>query len=201
MVALKKNFFYTLCTIWCYNNILGIYTNIEKEIVNQTVAVKIFSRKKDFNVEFAVFHALNAETDPNIEQYGIPRVYYRGPMLNSFYCIVMTMFDDNLEEYYDDKENNITDITMLSFFKQAVCSFRIYSHELLFLKLFNFFFRIEMQVVGLKYLNGRNIVHNDIKPQNLFLRGQKLFISGKLNLAFFETINLKIICKIRYNIL
>lgn len=38
-----------------------------------------------------------------------------------------------------------------------------------------------MQVEGLKYLNSKHVVHNDIKPENLFMRGNKLFISGKLN--------------------
>lgn len=32
----------------------------------------------------------------------------------------------------------------------------------------------------LRYLNFKNVVHNDIKPANIFLRGQDVFMSGKL---------------------
>lgn len=49
-----------------------------------------------------------------------------------------------------------------------------------------------MQIEGLKYLNSKHVLHNDIKPQNLFFRGHKVFISGKLNQAIFETFHLKI---------
>lgn len=46
------------------------------------------------------------------------------------------------------------------------------------------------KVEELKYLNRQKILHNDIKPQNIFLRGTKIFINGKL---FSNTLNEKII--------
>lgn len=39
----------------------------------------------------------------------------------------------------------------------------------------------------LKYLNEKRVVHNDIKPANLFLRGAEIFVSGKLD-KFVEII-------------
>lgn len=32
---------------------------------------------------------------------------------------------------------------------------------------------------ALQYIHQMNVVHNDIKPENLFLRGTDVFISGK----------------------
>lgn len=98
------------------------------------VAVKIFPSEISFNKEFVVFNALNATNDPNIEQHGIPRVYYHGLISDRYYGIAMTMFDGTLKDYYDDKGHNLTDLTVLLFFRQAVCTFTIYSHELLFSK-------------------------------------------------------------------
>lgn len=70
-----------------------------------------------------------------------------------YYAIAMTLFDGDLDGRYEKENKNLTTITILSIFKQAV--------------------------KGLKYLNYMDVVHNDLKPQNIFLRDSNVFIGGK----------------------
>lgn len=58
----------------------GFYSDSNRTF-NQTVSVKIIWDEHSQDEEMAIFKALNATENPDIEQYGIPRVYYQGPLL------------------------------------------------------------------------------------------------------------------------
>lgn len=92
-------------------------------IFNQTVAVKIIWDEQSQDEEMAIFKALNATENPDIEQYGIPRVYYNGKFLTNYYSIAMTYFDGTLTDRYEKERangRNLSDLTILSIFKQTV---------------------------------------------------------------------------------
>ncbi|XP_031639386.1 casein kinase I-like [Contarinia nasturtii] len=121
------------------------------------VAIKIFWDKRSMDEEVIVYQALNAMDDPQIEDRKIPRVYYYGQFLVDYFAIAMTLFDGSLSDFYGKRhKTHISDNDILYIFLQTV--------------------------KGLDYLKSRNVVHNDIKPQNLFYRGRNIFI-GDFNLA------------------
>lgn len=100
----------------------GFYSDNER-IFNQTVAVKIIWDEQSQDEEMAIFKALNATENSDIEQYGIPKVYYNGTFLKHYYAIAMTYFDGTLTERYEKEQGNgrsLPDLTVLSIFKQAV---------------------------------------------------------------------------------
>lgn len=66
-----------------------------------------------------IFNALNATENLEIESHGIPRVFYNGPFLQ-YYAIAMTLFDGDLDGRYEKEKMNLTTITILSIFRQAV---------------------------------------------------------------------------------
>lgn len=92
----------------------------DKTHKNLDVAVKITMDQSCYDNEIQIYDALNATTDPNIVQYGIPRVFYYGKFLRIYRVIAMTLFDGTLEDLYK-KEGNISDHSILLIFKQAVC--------------------------------------------------------------------------------
>lgn len=69
-----------------------------------------------------MFAALNATKNHDIEQIGIPRIYYSGIILREYDAIVMTLFDGTLENYF--KQHNISgklpDSSILDIFSQTV---------------------------------------------------------------------------------
>lgn len=147
---------------------IGVYNN-------QTVAVKIVWDREAFNHEIDVLKALNAIENPQIEDHGIPKIYYHGQILEVYSAIAMTLFDGSLESRFNQEKKHFTDLTILTIFKQAVCVFN--SHFPLMNNYFTIFY--ENQVKILEYLHEREVLHNDIKPDNMFLLGSKVFIGGK----------------------
>ncbi|XP_031636953.1 uncharacterized protein LOC116349589 [Contarinia nasturtii] len=118
---------------------------------NIQIAIKITMDQGCYDREIEIYKALNATSDPNIEQYGIPRIYYHGSLLEKYRVIAMTLFDGTLEDLYKKKGNISPDLSVLIIFKQAV---KILAH---------------IHNVG-------EILHNDIKPANIFLKDLKVFI-------------------------
>lgn len=51
-------------------------------------------------------------------------------------------------------------------------------------------FSIKVEI--LEYLNIKGVVHNDIKPANLFVRGTEVFISGKLLLLYNNNFQIRL---------
>lgn len=72
--------------------------------------------------EMKIFEALNATRDPNIEQYDIPRIHFHGKILNKYDAIAMTLFDEDLYDRYMAQNQNLSDLSILMIFKQAVTS-------------------------------------------------------------------------------
>lgn len=69
-----------------------------------------------------VYKALNATKNPAIEQIGIAKVYYAGPILAVYDAIALTLFDGTLENYYNlnKQSGKLPDLTMLEIFGQTV---------------------------------------------------------------------------------
>lgn len=134
------------------------------------------------NQELKILEALNAFKDPNIEQHDIPKIYYHGKVLGEYDAIAMSLFDETLEDRYLAQNQNLSDLSILVIFRQAVIyRFRITKRNILL------FFN-DLQVKALQYLNSRNVMHNDISPYNIFLRGAKVFLSGKYILFFMNSL-------------
>lgn len=71
----------------------------------------------------AIFNALNATKNLEIEKHGIPRVYYNGPFLKHYNAIAMTLFDGTIGDRYKREQEHgrsLPDLTVLSIFLQAV---------------------------------------------------------------------------------
>ncbi|XP_031638147.1 casein kinase I-like [Contarinia nasturtii] len=104
------------------------------------------------NKEMKIYKVLNAD-DPKIEDNQIPRVYFNGKIFGKHYAIALSLFEGTLGDYYAEdnpKKSRLSDVDILYVFLQAV--------------------------KGLKYLSSKNVVHNDIKPNNLFYRGREVFV-------------------------
>ncbi|XP_031631368.1 uncharacterized protein LOC116345816 [Contarinia nasturtii] len=120
------------------------------------VAVKFFTRRENMDNEVSSYKALNAIDNEDIEKYGIPRIYYVGKMFGTSPVIVMTLFDESLFRRWKKQNMYI----------------RTYSNLQVFLQ----------SVKALQYMRSKRVLHNDIKPQNIFLRGNNVFV-GDFDLA------------------
>lgn len=91
--------------------------------------MKIIWSDNSFNRELEALEALNATTDPDIEEHGIPRIYYHGQFLHLYNAIAMTLFDESLNDVYDrhkTRGEKISELAILLIFKQAVCEKKTY---------------------------------------------------------------------------
>lgn len=73
--------------------------------------------------EMAIYNALNAKKDLNIESHRIPRVYYDGTVLGNYTGIAMTLFQETLNDRYLTymrQKRHMSNISILAIFKQAV---------------------------------------------------------------------------------
>lgn len=96
--------------------ISGIYNK------NQTVAIKVFLNQQSMEREVAILQALRAMKEVNIEDRGIPRVYFFGKITGDYNAIAMTLFDESLEKRYELQGKKISDLSILLIFRQAVCT-------------------------------------------------------------------------------
>lgn len=67
-----------------------------------------------------IFQALNATNDLDIEKKGIARVFYYGPFLTNYHAIVMSLFEETLEDRYKLQNQHISDLSILLIFKRTV---------------------------------------------------------------------------------
>lgn len=67
-----------------------------------------------------IFQALNATNDLDIEKKGIARVFYAGPILQKYNAIVMSLFEETLEDRYELQNEHISDLSILLIFKRTV---------------------------------------------------------------------------------
>lgn len=138
--------------------------------------------------EVTILQALRATKEVNIEERGIPKIYYHGTVLKEYNAIVMTLFDMSLQKCYELQGKQISDLSILLIFRQAVCTCHSefkYSWKFEVLPISHL-----IQVEELQYLNRRKVLHNNIKPSNLFLRRTKVFINGehKLKILNFKLV-------------
>lgn len=65
---------------------------------------------------------MNATKNNDIEQIGLPRIYYTGPILKNYNAIAMTLFDGTLENYFKQHKSagKLPDSSILEIFRQTV---------------------------------------------------------------------------------
>lgn len=89
------------------------------------VAIKITWDKQAADREMRIFNALYAIENPMIEAFGIPNVYYYGP-IGRYHAIAMTLCDETIEERFAEQDEQISDLSILLILKRAVtCSLRV----------------------------------------------------------------------------
>ncbi|XP_031631549.1 probable casein kinase I homolog ECU11_1980 [Contarinia nasturtii] len=118
------------------------------------VAVKICMYNDLIKNELAVYRALNAVGNPKIEEKGIPNVYEIGKLFGYNPFIAITRFDGNVQ---DRLKNGFTMFGIVYVFLHSV--------------------------KALSYIHSKGVIHNDIKPENIFIRGNAVFISDFDNAA------------------
>lgn len=154
--------------------LLGMYNNVP-------VAVKITVDSGSMENEMAVYNALNAN-DPATESNRIPRIYYAGTVLSEFAGIAMSLFQGTLNDRYltyKHQNRHLPNFSILMIFKQAV---RKLNFKLVyFLKQISLL--MELKVEALEFIHRKKVLHNDIKPGNIFFRNKEVFIGGKLNIS------------------
>ncbi|XP_031639238.1 probable casein kinase I homolog ECU03_0910, partial [Contarinia nasturtii] len=116
----------------------------------EVVAIKFFIDESIMRREQSVYLALNATRNPKIEEKGIPNLYANGEMFRCDPYIAMTLFEESLHSRWEFQNK----------------TFEIYSTLYVFLQ----------SVRTLSYIHNKGVVHNDIKPQNIFLRKNEVFI-------------------------
>lgn len=114
--------------------------------------------------EFKLFAALNAINNPSVLEFGILSLCYRGILFDKYHVLGFNYIGDSMKKTLD-KGTTYSSLTILLTFQQAIRS--------------------------LKYIHGKGVIHNDIKPENLLLSGMELFIKGKnclSQLAFIKAV-------------
>lgn len=156
-----------------YAAILGLYNNVP-------VAVQIMWSKKRYNKEMRAYTALNATLDENIEKKGIPKIFWNGRIFRH-YGIAMTLFEETLYNRFKLQNKKISELSTLLIFKRAVCinyMKLIFFLNLSTIKFWPFFDFYGIKAEILEYLTEMSVLHNDINPNNLYLRGSEVFIGG-----------------------
>lgn len=129
-----------ICSILILKCIIGVYGG-------DIVAVKIIWTEESFKSEERVFTQLIGNGNIPIDQFGIPRIYYQGPIKivsGKYNCIVMTLFDGTLENYYQihkssDSPGKLPDSSILEIFRQTVCIGILFDHNIFLNHLFVLF--------------------------------------------------------------
>lgn len=93
----------------------GVYNDKED------VAVKVFMNVAAFEKEMAIYNALNAVKDKNIEDHHIPRIYYYGKFLGVTHAIAMSRFEGTLNDYCERNNKSLSDADILDILLQTVC--------------------------------------------------------------------------------
>lgn len=109
--------------------------------------------KSETDQEYAIYAALNAINNPAAPFLGIPNLIYRGISKDGYNIFGIDLLGDSLETLL--KKRPFNDITLLLILQKML--------------------RI------LKYIHGRGVVHNDIKPDNILLMRSELVVIGRLS--------------------
>lgn len=97
------------------------------------VAIKITWDKQAVDREMRIYNALYAIENPMIETFGIPNVYFYGPIfMGRYHAIAMTFCDETIEDRYVEQDEQFSDLSILLILKRAVtCSLRVELNKLM----------------------------------------------------------------------
>lgn len=87
------------------------------------VTVKINTAGTDNTQDAKILEYLK-EKDPNLEQHGIPKIYYSGAVMLIYRANVMTLFHGSfidVQKRYKKMKLKLSDLSLLILFKGAVC--------------------------------------------------------------------------------
>lgn len=73
-----------------------------------------------------ILQALNATEDSEIEDKGIPKIYYQAKILKVYYAIAMTLFEGSVFDRFKAQNRYMSYTSILLIFREAVmCEFPI----------------------------------------------------------------------------
>lgn len=101
---------------------------------------------------------MNAIGNKEIENYGIPCIYYHGIIIGRYNAFAMTLFEGTLEDRYQIQKKPLSELTVTLIMKQAVWNYLIFKSNINN----NGFIWYGIQVQTLSYLALKRVVHNDI---------------------------------------
>lgn len=119
------------------------------------VTVKLSRNNTDNTQEAKILNYLK-EKDPNLEEHGVPKIYYSGVVMLAYRANVMTLFHGSfvdVQERYKKEKLQLSDLSLLILFRGAVKT--------------------------LKFLSEHNVVHNNIQPENIFVYGDKIYLCSE----------------------
>lgn len=85
--------------------------------------MKINAAGKDNTQEAKILEYLK-EQDPNLEEHGIPKLYYCGNVMLAYRGNVMTLFHGSfidVQKRYKKESLKLSDLSLLILFRGAVC--------------------------------------------------------------------------------
>lgn len=100
-----------------------------------------------------------------IECDGILPVHYHGQILNKYFTIAFSLFDETLDDRFKTQEKNnkkLTELDIMLLYRRAIDI--------------------------LHHIHDKKVDHNAINPRNIFLRGPNVFIGSKHFSNIFSTI-------------
>ncbi|XP_037045820.1 casein kinase I-like [Bradysia coprophila] len=114
------------------------------------VAIKFMNDSSEyFAREYNCFEKMNATVHKQCEKFGIPFIYHTGNFLN-FKTIAMTLLDTDLQSLHK-KVGPFSEDSILILFKDLVRTS--------------------------KYMHSKGVINEDIKPENVLIRGANVFLS------------------------
>lgn len=84
------------------------------------VAVKISLEDDFMEQEIEIYRSLKAFSNPMIEKLGIPRAYYSGKIFEKYPALVITLFDESVENRHIKQDYSFNAYSTLQVFLQSV---------------------------------------------------------------------------------
>lgn len=135
----------------------------------EKVAMKFTTAEPRAAKEYRMYTYLKAVNNTDVKKYGIPSVHYYGKW-GEFFMIAVTLLDANIKS----KIGSLRELDGLIICREFVSKTDVLSSSADQVNLF----RNLIKVKASKYMHGRGVRHDDIKPENIMVRKNKVFIIG-----------------------